>query len=43
MKLQRMTSWAELSDVQIQEEHLFDEAYEKIEDALSKGLDATHP
>ena len=40
MKLQRMTSWAELSDVQIEEEGLFSQAFDEIEKALSKGSDA---
>lgn len=34
MKICRMTDWAELSDVQRAEEGLFNEAYDKIEDAL---------
>jgi DNA repair exonuclease SbcCD ATPase subunit len=34
MKLVRMTPWVELSDVQIAEEGLFEEAFEKIEAAL---------
>jgi hypothetical protein len=29
-----MTTWAKLSDVQIQEESLFEEAYKEIEHAL---------
>ncbi|MCA9652318.1 MAG: hypothetical protein KC501_20560 [Myxococcales bacterium] len=36
MRLCRMTSWAELSEVQVAEEHLFDRAYEAIETALGK-------
>ena len=34
MTLHRMTSWTELSDVQLEEEELFTMAFEEIEDAL---------
>jgi hypothetical protein len=34
MQLARMTEWGELSDVQLQEEELFVEAYAQIEEAL---------
>ncbi len=34
MKLVRMTQWAELSEVQLAEESLFDEAFEAIEERL---------
>jgi DNA repair exonuclease SbcCD ATPase subunit len=34
MTLHRMTSWTELSDVQLEEEELFTMAYEEIEEAL---------
>jgi ABC-type cobalamin transport system ATPase subunit len=37
MKLVRMTEWSELSDVQIEEEALFREAYAEIEAALLAG------
>jgi DNA repair exonuclease SbcCD ATPase subunit len=36
MELCRMTSWTELSDVQVEEESLFEEAYSTIEKALGK-------
>jgi AAA domain len=36
MQLCRMTAWTELSDVQINEEALFDSAYSQIEKALAK-------
>lgn len=36
MNLCRMTTWTELSDVQREEEHLFDEAFASIEKAMSK-------
>jgi len=39
MTLHRMTSWTELSTVQQQEEHLFNEAYEDIEKLL-EGADS---
>ena len=35
MHLERMTEWAQLSEVQLAEETLFDEAFGMIEDALS--------
>lgn len=35
MRLCRMTDWAELSDVQREEEELFDKAYEQIERAIA--------
>ena len=34
MTLHRMTSWTELSDVQLSEEELFERAYDAIEDSL---------
>jgi DNA repair exonuclease SbcCD ATPase subunit len=34
MRIQQMTNWAELSDVQVEEEELFKEAYREIESAL---------
>lgn len=34
MKIERMTEWTDLSEVQRQEERLFDRAYEEIEGAL---------
>ncbi len=37
MQLLRMTDWTSLSDVQVQAEHLFDDAYEQIEAALAEG------
>jgi hypothetical protein len=37
MKLVRMTEWTELSDVQMQEESLFREAYGGIEKELRNG------
>jgi ABC-type cobalamin/Fe3+-siderophores transport system ATPase subunit/rubrerythrin len=37
MKLLRMTEWTSLSEVQISEETMFDDAYEAIEDALAAG------
>jgi ABC-type Na+ transport system ATPase subunit NatA/energy-coupling factor transporter ATP-binding protein EcfA2 len=37
MRLTRMTSWAPLSDVQVQEEALFNSTYDKISAALAKG------
>jgi DNA repair exonuclease SbcCD ATPase subunit len=37
MKLVRMTEWSELSEVQIEEEDLFREAYSEIEAALREG------
>jgi len=37
MTLHRMTSWTELSDVQMQEEALFEMAYGNIEAALNSG------
>lgn len=36
MKISRMTQWTELSQVQKDEESLFDRAYQKIENALKK-------
>jgi ABC-type cobalamin transport system ATPase subunit len=36
MNLCRMTTWTDLSEVQMAEEHLFDEAFEQIEKAMSK-------
>ena len=38
MHLERMTEWAQLSEVQIAEEGLFDEAYGIIEEALAGDL-----
>ncbi len=38
MTINRMTQWAELSAVQKAEEDLFEEAYNKIESALTKGM-----
>jgi hypothetical protein len=35
MELCRMTTWTELSEVQVEEEELFDQAYEVIENALA--------
>jgi hypothetical protein len=35
MELVRMTSWTTLSDVQVESEELFDEAYSAIESALT--------
>lgn len=43
MKLQRMTAWAQLSEVQVKEQNLFDEAYDRIEAALSEGVDVARP
>ena len=37
MTLHRMTSWAQLSSIQQDEEHLFNEAYDFIEQALQEG------
>ena len=37
MHLERMTEWAQLSEVQIAEEELFDEAFGLIEQALIDG------
>jgi AAA domain len=37
MNLCRMTAWTELSDVQREEEHLFDDAFTSIEKALAKA------
>jgi DNA repair exonuclease SbcCD ATPase subunit len=37
MQLSRMTSWAPLSEVQVEEETLFNSTYEKITAALAKG------
>ena len=37
MTLNRMTTWTELSDVQLEEEHLFRDAMTKIEQALDTG------
>jgi hypothetical protein len=37
MRLTRMTSWAALSEVQVEEETLFNSTYEKITAALAKG------
>lgn len=37
MVLMRMTDWTSLSDVQIEEEQLFDDAYARIEEALVAG------
>jgi DNA repair exonuclease SbcCD ATPase subunit len=37
MKLYRMTVWTRLSEVQNQEEHLFNKAYRQINSALVKG------
>lgn len=37
MAINRMTSWAELSDVQLKEEPLFHKAYEAIEKALGES------
>jgi ABC-type cobalamin transport system ATPase subunit len=37
MRVSRMTSWAPLSEVQVEEEKLFNVAYEKIIAALEKG------
>lgn len=36
MRLCRMTDWAELSEVQSQEEQLFDDAYQAIENAMNQ-------
>jgi DNA repair exonuclease SbcCD ATPase subunit len=36
MNLCRMTAWAELSDVQLEEEHLFDEAFTELEKAMAR-------
>lgn len=36
MKLLRMTSWTDLSEVQIQEEDLFEKAFTEIEDVLTE-------
>ena len=35
MTINRMTSWTELSDVQLKEEPLFHRAYDAIETALA--------
>ena len=43
MTLARMTTWTELSDVQIEQEELFDEAYSEIEKALRKGSGKKRP
>lgn len=37
MRLSRMTSWAPLSEVQVEEEELFNSAYKKIAAALATG------
>ena len=37
MHLERMTEWAQLSEVQLAEENLFDEAFGMIEQALTSG------
>tara|TARA_R110002072_G_scaffold128623_13_gene266487 strand:- start:5282 stop:7189 length:1908 start_codon:yes stop_codon:yes gene_type:complete len=37
MSLQRMTSWTDLSEVQVEEEGLFEAAYEEIEEAMALG------
>ena len=39
MTVQRMTSWTELSDVQLSEDRLFRQAYDEIEAALEEGGD----
>jgi len=36
MQVTQMTQWAELSEVQIQEEHLFEKAYQEIEKSLNE-------
>lgn len=41
MSIDRMTQWAELSAVQKAEEALFEDAYTKIESALTKGTART--
>jgi hypothetical protein len=38
MKVTRMTEWTELSEVQIEEENLFKEAYEEIETSLHERI-----
>jgi len=38
MSLCRMTDWAELSDVQKEEEDLFDKAYQAIEKAMEPDV-----
>ena len=40
MKLERMTDWTQLSDVQLDEEDLFREAFDEIESALVSGDDS---
>ena len=40
MNLCRMTTWTDLSTVQKEEEHLFDEAFEQIERAMAKPIQA---
>jgi hypothetical protein len=37
MNLCRMTTWTDLSDVQMEEEDLFDQAFQQIEKAMAKG------
>lgn len=37
MQFVRMTEWTTLTDVQVEEEHLFDRAYRAIEEALDLG------
>ena len=42
MALHQMTSWTELSDVQLAEEELFQSALERIEEALDAGGNTSH-
>ena len=42
MTLHRMTSWTELSAVQLDEEHLFEQALEKIEESFALGDSVSH-
>ena len=39
MKLVRMTQWAQLSDVQLENKHLFDQAFHSLEERLKSGRD----
>ena len=43
MRLQRMTDWAELSEVQQEEEGLFIKAYQEIENEMKIGSDNETP
>jgi DNA repair exonuclease SbcCD ATPase subunit len=43
MNLCRMTAWTDLSDVQIQEEDLFNQAFSQIERAMVKGRKRARP